>query len=447
MSARTNISTLSGVLPVPVYTKPAPCGGECIYCPRDPGLPHSYILNEDTNAARQASFSPQAQIERYVQRPDWPGRLRMPVEAIVLGGSFSSLPPLYRDAFVAELHTVLAGRKGDFAKPWTWGDGNLLCSVLTVESRPDQITEGECRRLRRLGVTKVELGVQHLDDSVLGSVRRGHTVQQVEAATALLKDNGFKVGYHVMLGLPGASLQADTAMCVDLLWRPEFHPDYLKVYPCTLLVHPRLQPELQRLYALGDWRPTSDSELLGILNALFAVVPRNVRISRVQRQFARDQVLAGPTRALRPQVRDMGRDVRAREVGRSHFGVDLSALSPLRVQYESIGRDHFIHLEVDDGALVGMARLRLGTLGPVLRELRVFGDAVPVGMRGLIQGRGVGRRLLSHAESLVAELGERSLAVNAGFGAQSFFISCGYRPTIDGFLFKPLATHRLARTA
>ncbi len=70
--------------------------------------------------------------------------------------------------------------------------------MLTVESRPDQITPQECEFLRSLGVTKVELGVQSTSDNVLQRVNRGHLQSDIKRATTLLKDGGFKVGYHLI---------------------------------------------------------------------------------------------------------------------------------------------------------------------------------------------------------------------------------------------------------
>ena len=44
---------------------------------------------------------------------------------------------------------------------------------LTLETRPDHITQAEVRRLRRYGCTRVQIGVQHTDDEVLNYINRG----------------------------------------------------------------------------------------------------------------------------------------------------------------------------------------------------------------------------------------------------------------------------------
>ncbi len=438
MPTRTRFSISSGVLPIPFYTRPEACGGACIYCPREPGLPHSYIDNEDTAAARLASFLPHAQLARFARREIWPGTYGLPAEAIILGGSFSALPDLYRVTFMQEVHTALSGHSGTFDDPSSWANGNLRCSVLTVECRPDQITREECRRLLLLGVTKVELGVQHLDNRVLEAIDRGHSAEQVATATELLKNHGFKVGYHIMLGLPGSNLEADHQMCVEELWHPRYTPDYLKVYPCVLLVDQRKQPRLHRLYHAGHWRPISDDQTLSLLDALFAVVPHYVRISRVQRQFSPGEILAGPRRSLRHLVHDQGRDIRACEVGRVRPGASVRFMGELHFRIESTGADRFIFLETQDGTLVGLVRLRF--LGPLalLRELRIFGDATPIGKDGPAQGMGLGTRLLEVAERIAVESMASTLAVNAGFGVRGFFISRGYVPTTDGLLTRSL---------
>lgn len=439
MGRYTRFSTNSGVLPVPFYTKPTSCGGICIFCPREPGLPHSYVGNEDTLAAKQSAFSPAAQLKRYSVRPDWPCGTGMPIEGIILGGSFSNLPRDYREQFVTELHTAISGNAGSLDDPTGWYDGLLRCSVLTVESRPDQISQEECEQLHKLGVTKVELGVQHLRDDVLSKNKRGHTADQVAYATRLLKDNGFKVGYHLMIGLPYASFEDDMQMCVQEVWRPRFNPDYLKVYPCELLKDKRLQPLLHRFYEDGEWQPIGELASLEILNALFQVVPHHVRLSRIQRQFDRGSIVSGIKRAMRPRVVDRKRDVRAREVGRSIPGATLRELSTPKYRISVIGQEYYLFVECAPDSLLGIARLTLKGEKLAIRELRVFGEASPIGEVGNIQGSGVGRSLLGEIEKLARRLGVNFVEANVGFGARTFFAKCLYELNAHGLMEKKVS--------
>lgn len=76
-----------------------------------------------------------------------------------------------------------------------------------METRPDYMDENEILNFRKLGCTRVELGVQSIFDDVLKLNKRGHGIAETICATKLLKDAGFKINYHIMPGLPGSSLK------------------------------------------------------------------------------------------------------------------------------------------------------------------------------------------------------------------------------------------------
>jgi histone acetyltransferase (RNA polymerase elongator complex component) len=79
-----------------------------------------------------------------------------------------------------------------------------MCRVigLTPETRPDQINYKTIQFLRRIGATRLQIGVQHLNDDILRYVERGCYRKHTENAIKMLKDNGFKVDAHLMLDLP-----------------------------------------------------------------------------------------------------------------------------------------------------------------------------------------------------------------------------------------------------
>ena len=248
-----------GLIPISIYTRPEPCGGSCIYCPTAKGFPKSYVENEDTIFALEVGYDPVKQAalkwaNAVVLNDLYPGTY--PIELIVLGGSFSAHSKEYRRQFIFEIiewsravHSAL----GVCHVP--------LISVLTVESRPDQISDEECEFLLQLGVSKVEVGVQHTSDEVLATVNRGHTQGEVVKATERLKHYGFKVGYHIMTNLPGSNTAKDLQMIQTDLWKPEYTPDYLKIYPCNLLSNAGLQPGLWKLYRKKQWEPPTRSEV------------------------------------------------------------------------------------------------------------------------------------------------------------------------------------------
>lgn len=439
MKKRSLTRPISGVLPVALYTNPAACGGTCIFCPSAKGIPKSYINNEDTSRAKKLGYDSALQFRAWIkaQNPHFQ-RSNLPYEVIVLGGSFSALSQSYRQRFLEALYEEMNTYEGSI-------DGTTAsakCAVLTVESRPDQITEEECRFLRKLGVSKVEIGVQHTSDSVLKAVARGHNQVEVVRATALLKLNGFKVGYHVMIGLPGASLMADIKMLSHTLWQPEYHPDYLKVYPCMLLKDKDFQPGLTKLHDEKKWQAPSDDYCKGALAELARSIPQYVRLSRIQRQFDEQDCLDGPKPGLRNRLTFHLADLRAREAG---FKLPVSAIvdcqQDLKCELSQSRNDLFFEVSIaNSGTLLSIARVTIMSSSiAILREIKVFGSATPIGEKGQVQGNGLGTRLLCAVEHHLLQRGYQQIKTNAAVGARTFFLKNGYQLDHEYFLAKNLS--------
>jgi len=154
--------TISGVAPVSVLTEPFPCPGTCIFCPHVEGMPASYLPDEP-GAMRAAShrFDPYDQTAGRIAVMEALGHAVDKVELLILGGTWSYYPPEYQEWFIRRCLDALnkvdsptldeAQRLNETAPHRNVG--------LVIETRPDFITPGEVLRLRRLGVTKVQLGV------------------------------------------------------------------------------------------------------------------------------------------------------------------------------------------------------------------------------------------------------------------------------------------------
>ena len=104
-----------------------------------------------------------------------------------------------------------------------------------IETRPDHIDQEELAWLRHLGVTKVQIGAQSLDNHILEVNKRGHTVEETKHAVALLRAAGFKIVLHWMPNLHGATLDSDRED-FSRMW-DELCPDELKIYPNQLLAN------------------------------------------------------------------------------------------------------------------------------------------------------------------------------------------------------------------
>jgi elongator complex protein 3 len=432
------------VFPVPIFTKPYSCGGDCIFCPKTSGIPSSYIENEDTLFAKVCGYSPIAQFQRFKKRIRISYKSGpIPTEIIILGGSFSSHKKEYRKKFINDLYASMKGLKECIVLNDSFKHPKYIPSVVTVESRPDQINTSECNFLRELGVSKVEIGVQHTSNNVLYFNQRGHDQSSIIEATQLLKEEGFKVGYHIMIGLPNSTKDDDVKMLTSTLWKAEYSPDYLKIYPCVLLNNPIFQPKLYNLYKAKKWTPISNNDVVFLLRALNKSIPSYVRISRIQRQFDPRTVIRGVKPGVRIKSGVTFSDVRSREVGHISPNINLAQINSVIENVTVKLNDVYFELITNENILLGMARIRIRNDFLIIRELKIYGKAAPVGSRGLIQGNGLGKRLLRCIEKFGHERELNEILVNASPGARTYFRKHGYSVANFGFLKKDIKRKNL----
>ncbi|HOB07195.1 MAG TPA: tRNA uridine(34) 5-carboxymethylaminomethyl modification radical SAM/GNAT enzyme Elp3, partial [Methanoculleus sp.] len=300
-----------------------------------------------------------------------------------------------------------------------------------------------------MGVTKVELGVQHLDDRILDYNRRGHSVAATVAANGLLRDAGLKVGFHVMPNLPAASMDDDRWMFEELFADERFRPDFLKIYPT--LVTPGT--EIEALWERGDYQPYTEDELIDLVAYAKSLLPEYVRLQRIQRDIPARLITAGSRHSNFRQLagarlREQGgrcRCIRCREAGRSP-APEEAAISTLA--YRACGgEERFIQAGSKD-TLIGFARLRFPqqpfreelTDAALLRELHVYGSLVPISAPASPeewQHRSYGAQLLSRAEEEARDNGYRRLAVMSGVGVRPYYRKQGYE-RVGPYMIKTL---------
>lgn len=321
------------------------------------------------------------------------------------------------------------------------------CVGLVVETRPDHVDLDEVVRIRRLGATKVQIGIQSLDDRVLGLNRRGHTVEMTRRAIALLRAAGFKIHAHWMPNLYGSTPEADAADYERLFADPAFRPDELKVYPCSLVE----SAELMRFYRAGEWRPYTHQELLDLLVECFMGTPEYCRLTRVVRDIPGTEIVAGEmTTNFRQVVEDelrrrglSARDIRAREIrGRP---VDSASLHLDALTYDtSVGQEVFFQYITAERRIAAFLRLSLPGGDPLLpqlagaamiREVHVYGQSLGLGeeVPGRAQHSGLGTQLIERAVDIARERGYRRLAVISAVGTRSYYRQRGF---LDGDLYQ-----------
>ncbi len=262
--------TISGVAVVAVMSKPYPCPhGKCIYCPHASNVPESYTGKEPaTRRAIANKFDPYKQVQNRLNQLYSIGHLPQKIELIIMGGTFPAMPKQYQESFVKMC--LLAMNHFHKSKPKVIPSlekvqkanekAKIRCVGMTFETRPDYGKEKHAELMLKLGGTRVELGVQTIYDEVYKKVNRGHTIKDVIESTKILKDKGFKILYHMMLGLPGTTKEMDIKALKEIFENPDFRPDMLKIYP-TLVI------KGSKLYE--DWKKESTNQLMKTMQKMF----------------------------------------------------------------------------------------------------------------------------------------------------------------------------------
>jgi elongator complex protein 3 len=435
--------TISGVAPVTVLTEPYPCEGDCIFCPQAEGMPKSYLPDEP-GAMRAASygFDPFAQTAGRVSVMQELGHQVHKVELLILGGTWSHYPHDYQEWFIRRCLDALNGfDSASLEQAQRLNENALYRNVgLVVETRPDCVTTSEVRRLRRLGVTKVQLGAQSLDDELLDLNRRGHDVAQLRHAMRLLRLAGFKVVLHWMPNLLGATPERDL-QDFDRIWTDSaIRPDELKIYPTALLAGTELYARWQE----GYYVPYDEGTLVQLLTDCKALIPPYCRLNRLMRDIPAPNIVAGVKRSnLRQIVQStltshglVCRCIRCREIRGQ--AVDADTLELQRIEYPTDGtQEVFLSGVTEQGNLAGFARLSLPIAespldelkhSAVIREVHVYGEALALSTStpGAAQHAGLGSRLLSEAHRIARAAGYGRLSVIAAVGTRPYYRERGY---------------------
>ncbi len=455
--------TISGVTPVAVMTLPMKCPGQCIYCPTFSAIPQSYTPESPAALrARQCDYDAKKQVKLRLKILSEMGHPTDKIELIVMGGTFLACPEHYQYQFIKDCYDALNGEESatlEEAKRLNETTAHR-CTGLCIETRPDWCGQEEIDRMLEFGTTRVELGVQTLDDEIYRLVRRGHKVEDVVKATTLLREHGFKVHYHWMPGLPGSNPTKDLELSRRLFSDARFKPDGLKLYP-TMVVE---GTELEKWYREERYLPYDFDTMIDLMVDIKSSVLKYVRISRVLRDIPPKFIVAGLKDSLRDVIKQRMKQqaieckcIRCREYGhRAQNGWEIGDPRMVRMDYEaSGGREIFLSFEDEGETLFGLLRMRIqskpiarlgqeikGNLA-LIRELHVYGPEVSLSQRNpvAVQHKGLGKALLREAERIAGEEFQvRQMVVLSGTGAKEYYrTEFGYHSQGD-YMVKGLAS-------
>lgn len=489
------VRSISGVTPITVLTKPFPCPGKCIFCPNDVRMPKSYIASEPgAQRAKVNHFDPYLQTYNRLLALHQIGHNVDKAEIIVLGGTWSIYPEAYQIWFISRCFEAL----NDFGdgidqrnkidpsvdvsqvttykrvnnqsynqsvtqlyldqekskaqrESATWDEllaqqrrnevGQIRCVGLVLETRPDAISEEEVLRLRRFGCTKTQIGLQSLQDKVLQLNKRGHDVAASRRAMRLLRQAGLKIHVHWMPNLYGSSVDTDIQDYQTLFTDPDFMPDEIKIYPCSLID----DTELMDVYEAGDWQPYTSEELLRVLSESIRMTPEYCRITRVVRDIPSQEIVVGNKITNFRQLAELDlrkrgvqtSDIRSREI--RHMTISKADVTfKVSCYRTSVSIEYFLeYVTKSDNRIAGFLRLSLPSIpsyikeideSAIIREVHVYGEAVKIGRsnKGKAQHLGLGKKLIAAAEIIARENNFSTIGVISAIGTRQYYQGLGY---------------------
>lgn len=449
--------TISGVTVIAAMTLPSKCPQDepCAYCPGGPtqGVPQSYTGFEPA-AMRglQNQFDPYLQVKTRIEQLRAIGHRVDKAELIIMGGTFPATQPDYQSWFVQRCLDAITGKDStSLEEAKKTAETSKIRNVgITVETRPDWAKEKHVDNMLEMGVTRVEIGVQHPSNRIYKFVGRKHSVADVVEATRIMKDSGLKIVYHMMPGLPGINREDDLEAFRKIFNDARFKPDMIKIYPCLVLKNTKTY----EWYIKGKYRPYTNEEAADLIAEIKKTIPPWVRVMRVQRDIPAHLIVGGVNKSnLRQLVQNrLGqrglrcRCIRCREVGH-RMRTGTVKIYPEKVEvsttrYEaSKGEEIFISAEdPEDDVLIGYLRLRVPSemahrteikIAPcsIIRELHVYGSLVPVGkhLARAWQHRGYGGILLGEAERISREdYSFEKIVVISALGTKRYYKRFGY---------------------
>lgn len=476
-----NIRTLSGIASIGVHTKPLPCPGECIYCPSEKGMPKSYLSTQPAvMRAIAQKFDPYKMVSTRLRAYYENGHPTDKCELIVMGGTWSAHNPAYqvwfikrcleafcdfnrRPAFVPiAIRTLVDKQIKDEGKLWPElkkvqkknETAKARVVGLTLETRPDFVNENEVKRMRELGATRVEMGVQSIFDDILQKNKRRHLIDDTIRATKLFKDSGFKITYHLMPNLFGSTPKRDLEMFKTIFSKPDFQPDQIKIYPTIVSKH----SQLYKLWRQKKYKPYSNATLKKLLKRIKLLCPARIRIARLFRDIPKQSIEAGMNitnirQVIQAELKKEGKYckcIRCREARGQK--VDSKNIVLIKKEYTaSQGKEIFLSFESKDRKIIyAFCRLRFPEKknakhyipalqnAALIRELHTYGELVPIAnKKGHVQHQGFGKLLMTQAEKIAHENGFDKIAVISGIGVREYYRKLGYHLR-DGYMTRDL---------
>ena len=469
---------ISGINQITILTSPNPdgqnfsCKHDCFYCPNEPAhednnwtpQPRSYLSKEPAvQRANRNNFDPYLQTKNRLDSLLLCGHKCDKLEFIIEGGTFTEYPKKYLKnyfkRFIYCVNTYFDKNKRDMYSL----DKEIMynkyakCRIIgiCIETRPDAILGNDeegipwIKNLLHWGVTRIQLGLQQIDNFILKKINRGHTIEEAINAIKICKNNCFKIDIHLMPDLPYSSPEKDKHMFDEIYNSDKYQPDQIKIYPCEVVPWTKIE----KWYQDGTYIPYGKNKeiMSDVLKYAMINCPPYMRLPRVVRDIPTTYISGGiKCGNLRQEINQTiestncySMDIRYREIER-HPEYSIQDAELVVRNYEaSDGMEYFISFEsYDYKAIYGFLRLRIPnnfneneiTFYPTLnkkgliREIHVYGSVQKVYSKNQhqVQHSGFGTKMLQKAEEIAFFKGMHGLAVISGIGVREYYEKKGY---------------------
>ena len=164
---------------------------------------------------------------------------------------------------------------------------------IRISTRPDYIDLERLNLLKKYGIETIELGAQSMDDEVLLHSGRGHLSEDVEVASRMILENGFKLGLQMMIGLPGDTKEKAIRTAQQII---DLGADNTRIYPCLVIK----DTKLAEYYQDGTYNPLSLEEAVDWTTEILQLFENaDVKVLRVglhpsEGLISGDDLLGGP---------------------------------------------------------------------------------------------------------------------------------------------------------
>lgn len=466
------VRSLSGVTVISLLTKFWWCPGKCVYCPTFEWLPKSYIPNEPAvMRAELNKFDPIMQIHNRLRALEITGHKIEKNDIRIIGGTWSFYPLEYQESFIKWIYDAFntydemkkhiektnleSDRFASFKIKETYKaklsssleeakklNETARCRVIgiAIETRPDWVNPEEIQRLRKYGVTRVEIWYQTTFDEINELNKRGHGNKESIEATKMLKNAGFKVVAHMMPNLLGSTPEKDKESLKKVFDDSNFRPDELKIYPMVVTD----KSELTEVWKQWWFKAYDDETLINLTADLEEMVPEYIRINRTYRDIPASEILEGSHISNLRQIVEQRLankwtkllDVRHREIKDRSNDPKKAVLHSF--EYEaSEWKEYFLTFEdTQDRTIFSLLRLRLPWYNneiinalpelewcALIREIHTFWDQLSIWEKweSFWQHLGFGKKLIEEAEKISRESGYKKIAVIAWVWVREYY--------------------------